>query len=113
MLTQRHPRGYATVDEKKGLALICHTDSFSMHQLPTHNIEGTYLTGPSRTTKPKPIMFAENGCRVITGSDHGKAYVFKVEGGKPVDVLQHAAASDMVQSITVRCFDLHYFDDGA
>ena len=58
-------------------------------------------------------MFAENGCRVITGSDHGKAYVFKVEGGKPVDVLQHAAASDMVQSITVRCFDLHYFDDGA
>ncbi|KAI1783025.1 WD40-repeat-containing domain protein [Ganoderma leucocontextum] len=91
--------GYATVDEKKGLALICHTDGFSMHQLPTHNIEGTYLTEASRTTKPKPIMFAENGCRVITGSDHGKVYVFKTEGGKPVDILQHAAG-DMVQSIT-------------
>ena len=89
------------VDEKKGLALICHTDGFSMHQLPTRNIEGTYLTGESLTTKPKPIMFAENGCRVITGSDHGKVYVFKTEGGKPVDILPHAS-DDMVQSITVR-----------
>ena len=47
-------------------------------------------------------MFAENGCRVITGSDHGKAYVFRTEGGKPVDILQHGAGGDMVQSITVR-----------
>ena len=72
-----------------------------MHQLPTRNIEGTYLAGESLTTKPKPIMFAENGCRVITGSDHGKVYVFKTEGGKPVDILPHAS-DDMVQSITVR-----------
>ena len=97
----RRRSGYATVDEKKGLALICHTDGFSMHQLPTRNIEGTYLTEKSLTTKPKPIMFAENGCRVITGSDHGKVYVFKTEGGKPVDILHHAD-DDMVQSITVR-----------
>ncbi|PIL27314.1 hypothetical protein GSI_10461 [Ganoderma sinense ZZ0214-1] len=95
--------GYATVDEKKGLALICHMDGFSMHQLPTRNIEATYLTDPSTTTKPKPIMFTENGCRVITGSDHGKVYVFKTEGGKPVDILQHATAGDMVQSITTYC----------
>ena len=80
-----------------------------MHQLPTHNIKGTYLTEPSLTTKPKPIMFAENGCRVITSSDHSKVYIFKIEGGKPVDVLQHAA-NGMVQSITIHqlsCYDLH------
>ena len=47
-------------------------------------------------------MFAENGCRVITGSDHGKAYVFRTEGGKPIDILQHGTVGDMVQSITVR-----------
>ena len=70
------------------------------------------MTEPSRTTKPKPVMFAENGCRVITGSDHGKVYVFKTEGGKPVDILQHAD-NGMVQSITVRqlgCYYLRHID---
>lgn len=93
-------RGHATVDEEKGVVIINHLEGFSLHQLNSGLEIATYTGGQSRTTLPKPAVFGEGSRVVITGSDHGKVYIFDKKGGEPTEILEHAS-TDLVQSITV------------
>lgn len=68
-------------------------------------------TAPSRsfvvpTTKKfvKKGIFGENGHTVVTGSDHGKVYVFAVNKTEPVQRLGHGSEGVMIQAVEVRSF---------
>jgi hypothetical protein len=66
-------------------------------------------TAPSKsfavpTTKrfAKKGVFGEKGSAVITGSDHGKVYVFAVNKTDPIQILEHGKERVMIQTVEVR-----------
>ena len=70
-------------------------------------------TAPSRsfvvpTTQQfvKKGIFGENGNTVVTGSDHGKVYVFAVNKTEPVQKLEHGNKGVMIQTVEVRFYIL-------
>jgi len=65
-------------------------------------------TSPSRsfpvpTTKifAKKGVFGEKGHAVVTGSDHGKVYLFAVSKTEPMQMLEHVSESTMIQAVEV------------
>lgn len=66
-------------------------------------------TAPSRsfvvpTTKKfaKKGVFGERGNAVVTGSDHGKVYVFMVNKKEPIQRLEHGRENVMIQVVEVK-----------
>jgi hypothetical protein len=65
-------------------------------------------TAPSRsfvvpTTKifAKKGVFGEKGNTVVTGSDHGKVYVFAVNKSEAMQKLEHGTERVMIQAVEV------------
>jgi hypothetical protein len=65
-------------------------------------------TSPSKsfvvpTTKifAKKGVFGEKGRTVVTGSDHGKVYVFAVSKPESVQTLEHGRESVIIQAVEV------------
>ena len=49
----------------------------------------------------KKGVFGENGNRVVTGSEHGKVYVFAVDKAESVQILEHGREGVMIQTVEV------------
>jgi hypothetical protein len=57
---------------------------------------------PTSKQSVKKGVFGEKGSTVVTGSDHGKAYVFAVNKSEPIQRLEHGRKHDMIQAVEVR-----------
>jgi hypothetical protein len=75
------------------------------------NLYSSSYTSPSKSfvvpmTKifAKKGVFGEKGHTVITGSDHGKIYVFTVSKPESVQMLEHGSESVMIQAVEVSLY---------
>jgi hypothetical protein len=56
---------------------------------------------PTTKTFAKKGVFGEKGHSVVTGSDHGKVYVFSVNKTELVQRLEHGSQGVMIQTVEV------------
>ena len=73
------------------------------------DLYGTSCTAPSRsfvvpTTKifAKKGVFGDKGNSIVTGSDHGKVYVFAVNKKESMQKLEHGSEKLMIQAVEVK-----------
>jgi len=82
--------------------------SWSTNMTNGFDLYSLFRTSPSKsfvvpTTKKlvKNGVFGEKGHTVITGSDHGKVYVFAVNKTEPIQRLEHGRKDVMIQAVEV------------
>lgn len=92
----------AELDLRRGQLLIDNSNNWSLHSIDDGACTAMYTTGTTRPAEkiPRPAIFAEDGDVVVTGSDHGKAYIFSRSGCHQLGALEHAKAS-YVQALAV------------
>lgn len=75
-------------------------DGFDIRNLDNDSQVVKLPTGRASASKPKQVVFANNGALVVGGSDHGLVYVFDRTTGDVLGRLRHAK-SGLVQTVTV------------
>ncbi|TDL19963.1 WD40 repeat-like protein [Rickenella mellea] len=74
-------------------------NGFDLHHLDNGVWKRNYPTGKPERTRPKQVVFGEDGRIVVGGSDHGTVYVFDSQTASPLYILEHRGR--MVQTLTV------------
>ncbi|KAF8809394.1 hypothetical protein BYT27DRAFT_7254532 [Phlegmacium glaucopus] len=109
-----------------GLEMGTGTEHVVIRRLPPRNFEESEVThlvpycafkilcGSYNQEIHKKGCFGENRHIVITGSDHGKVYVFMVNKTEPMQILDHESEGVMIQSVeTTTVSDCHLICSGS
>jgi hypothetical protein len=75
-------------------------NGFNLHRLSNGSLKRNLSTGAPTRIFPKQVAFAEGSGLIITGSDHGVAYIFDRRTGSILQELHHRGHS-MIQAVTV------------
>src|SRR5258705_423497 len=71
-----------------------------LYELPGSSPSCTFAI-PSTRRCTKDVGFAEGATVIISGSDHGKIYVFSVDRPEPIQTLKQAGARSLIQALDV------------
>lgn len=91
----------ATWDHLSKLLLVDSGLTFSVHKASNGDTITHLPYEPESEGYAKRMLFAECGEAIVTGGEHGQVYVFRRNGGNPVDVLRHASC-DSTAALAVR-----------
>jgi hypothetical protein len=76
------------------------TDGFDLYNL-SRTVPSKSFVVPTTKQFTKKGVFGEKGNTVVTGSDHGKVYVFAVNKKESIQRLEHRRESVMIQAVEV------------
>ena len=76
------------------------TNSFDLYSLSCTSPTRSFVI-PMTKIYAKKGIFGEKGNTVITGSDHGKVYLFAVNKTDPIQILEHGRGHVMIQTVKV------------
>lgn len=79
------------------------TDGFDLYSLSRTSPSRSFIV-PTTKTFTKNGVFGEKGHTIVTGSDHGKVYVFPVNKTEPIQRLKHGSEGVMIQAVEVMFF---------
>ena len=77
------------------------TNGFDLYSLSCTSPLRSFVV-PMTKAFTKNGVFGEKGQTVITGSNHGKVYVFAVNKAKPIQTLAHGRKGVMIQAVEVK-----------
>ena len=77
------------------------TNGFDLYSLSRTAPSQSFVV-PTTKIFAKKGVFGEKGHIVVTGSDHGKVYVFAVSKTESMQTLEHGSKSTMIQTVEVR-----------
>lgn len=77
------------------------TNGFDLYN-PSRTAPSKSFVVPTTKMFAKKGVFGEKGHTVVTGSDHGKVYVFGVSNTESMQRLEHGSESVMIQAVEVR-----------
>lgn len=93
-------RGHAAINTKEDAVII----DDSSQGVALYKLSGTEwvktFSVPSAKRRPRNVAFHDSGSAILSGSDHGKVYVFDRRTGDVQDII-YIGIKDWVQSITV------------
>jgi|SRR5882762_7508238 len=76
------------------------TNGFDIYNL-SRTVPSKSFMVPTTKQFTKKGVFGEKGNTVVTGSDHGKVYVFVVNKTEPIQTLEHGREHVMIQAVEV------------
>jgi hypothetical protein len=78
------------------------TTGFDLYGINRTAPKQTFLVQNSRRFVKNGI-FGENGNTIVCGSDHGRVYIFDVNGrgDRAIQVLEHRSSNALIQAIAV------------
>lgn len=79
------------------------TNGFDLYNLSRTAPSRTYVV-PTTKIFAKKGVFGEKGHTIVTGSDHGKVYVFAVNKTESMQMLEHGTERMMIQAVEVKFY---------
>lgn len=93
-------RGGAALNTTQDVFIVDDADGVALYKVSNTERVRTFEVPSSKERRPKNVCFSGDGGTIISGSDHGKAYVFERRTGQMIDEID-TGIKDWVQKLTV------------